>query len=56
VVPPSVDSPHPFPTVPYQISPRDPNASACTKFQEMEVLLVVSWRMDCQVSDPTGRR
>src|SRR6185436_16781341 len=36
VLPPSVDSPQPLPTVPYQICPRGPNPNACTKSQEME--------------------
>src|SRR5438093_10339825 len=36
VLPPSVDSPQPLPTVPYQISPAGPNPKACTKSQEME--------------------
>ena len=35
VLPPSVESPQPFPTVPYQICPRGPNPNACTKSQEM---------------------
>src|SRR5207245_11711787 len=36
VVPPSVDSPQPLPTVPYQISPAGPNPNACTKSHEIE--------------------
>src|SRR4026207_1355659 len=36
VFPPSVDSPQPLPTVPYQIWPRGPNPNAWTKSQEME--------------------
>ena len=36
VLPPSADSPHPFPTVPYQISPLGPKAKACTKSQEID--------------------
>src|SRR5437867_9124738 len=31
VLPPSVDRPHPIPTVPYQISPPGPHPTACTK-------------------------
>src|SRR5216684_5088758 len=35
VLPPSVDRPHPFPTVPYQISPFGPNPKAFTKSKEI---------------------
>src|SRR6266550_3146843 len=35
LLPPSVDRPHPFPTVPYQISPLGPNPRACTKSKEI---------------------
>src|ERR1044071_3954375 len=35
VLPPSVDSPQPLPTVPYQISPRGPKPNAWTKSQEI---------------------
>src|SRR2546428_6336171 len=35
VLPPSVDRPHPFPTVPYQISPLGPNPKAWTKSKEI---------------------
>src|SRR5437762_9852761 len=35
VLPPSVDRPHPFPTVPYQISPFGPNPKAWTKSKEI---------------------
>src|SRR6267143_6781089 len=35
VFPLSVESPHPFPTVPYQTCPRGPNANACTKSHEI---------------------
>ena len=35
VLPPSVDSPQPFPTVPYQICPCGPKPNACTKSHEM---------------------
>src|SRR6267378_4274866 len=35
VLPPSVDRPHPLPTVPYQISPFGPNPRACTKSKEI---------------------
>src|SRR5439155_17873702 len=40
VLPPSVDRPHPFPTVPYQISPFGPNANAWTKSKEIERAVV----------------
>src|ERR1041384_49159 len=40
VLPPSVESPQPLPTVPYQISPLGPNAKAWTKFQEIECAAV----------------
>src|SRR5213593_4568215 len=35
VLPPSVDRPHPFPTVPYQISPFGPTPKAWTKSKEI---------------------
>src|SRR6266540_3104429 len=35
VLPPSVESPQPLPTVPYQISPRGPKPNACTKSHEI---------------------
>src|SRR5216110_1903861 len=35
VLPPSVERPHPFPTVPYQISPLGPNPKAWTKSKEI---------------------
>src|SRR4029077_13258902 len=41
VLPPSVDRPQPFPTVPYQISPFGPNPKAFTKSKEI-VRAVVS--------------
>src|SRR5207245_3701619 len=47
VLPPSVDTPQPLPTVPYQISPRGPNPKACTKSQEMEWALVSLERLIC---------
>src|SRR6266436_1831504 len=45
VLPPSVDRPHPFPTVPYQISPLGPNPKAFTKSKEI-VRAVVS--LECR--------
>ena len=42
-----MERPQPFPTVPYQISPREPKASAWTKSQEIE-LPVLSWRIGSQ--------
>ncbi len=35
VFPPSVESPQPLPTVPYQICPRGPKPNACTKSHEI---------------------
>src|SRR2546425_480025 len=53
VVPPSVDSPQPFPTVPYQISPPGPNPNACTKSHEMEwVLVSLECLICCQLPAP----
>src|SRR5437870_966441 len=53
VVPPSVDSPQPFPTVPYQISPPGPNPNACTKSHEMEWALVsLECLICCQLPAP----
>src|SRR5437870_7018502 len=40
VLPPSVDRPHPFPTVPYQISPPGPNPKARTKSKEIDRAVV----------------
>src|SRR5437667_9877541 len=40
VLPPSVDRPHPFPTVPYQISPPGPNPKAWTKSKEIDRAVV----------------
>src|SRR5437773_2508071 len=55
VLPPSVDSPHPFPTVPYQISPPGPNPNACTKSHEMEWALVSLECLICSQLPAPGR-
>src|SRR5213080_2437391 len=55
VLPPSVDSPHPFPTVPYQISPPGPNPNACTKSHEMEWALVSLECLICSQLPAAGR-
>src|SRR3989442_1140220 len=53
VLPPSVDSPQPFPTVPYQTAPLEPNPKACTKSQEMECAAEsFAWRMCSQLEAP----
>src|SRR5207248_11039935 len=41
VLPPSVDRPHPFPTVPYQISPFGPKPKAWTTSMEIVRLVVL---------------
>src|SRR3989454_10232735 len=47
VLPPSVERPHPFPTVPYQTSPFGPNPKACTKSNEMERAVVSATCLTC---------
>src|SRR2546430_2202681 len=55
VLPPSVDSPQPLQTVPYQISPDGPNPNACTKSHEIERALVSHARRSCSPLAAPGR-
>jgi hypothetical protein len=55
VAPSSREKPQPFPTVPYQISSRGPNAKAWTKSHEIEVA-VVSRVMCSQLVAPGRNR
>src|SRR6266550_9505998 len=56
VLPPSVERPHPFPTVPYQISPFGPNAKACTKSKEIVRPVVSLERRSCSQLPAPCRR
>src|SRR5205823_1943787 len=55
VRPPSVESPQPFPTVPYQISPCGPKPKACTKSQEMECAAESATCRTCSQPEAPGR-
>src|SRR3989440_3058596 len=56
VLPPSVERPHPFPTVPYQISPFGPNPKACTKSKEIVRPVVSLERRSCSQLPAPCRR
>src|SRR5438876_7413943 len=56
VLPPSVDRPHPLPTVPYQIAPFGPNPKACTKSKEIVRPVVSLECLICSQLPAPGRR
>src|SRR5256885_8665533 len=56
VLPPSVERPHPFPTVPYQLSPFGPNPKACTKSKEIVRPVVSLERRSCSQLPAPCRR
>src|SRR5437762_641566 len=56
VRPPSVERPHPLPTVPYQIAPFRPNTLACTKSKQIVRPVVSLECLICSQLPAPGRR